>query len=140
MSVLAKRFNNLTLLRWQEIIDFLKLHYVLTSRNDSEYWQQHQKAESIPDSLQDALTLWRYQAPGLYESNQRFELFSSASKQYILYGMGFVTAQKQNDSLHQKQASMVQRLRSETLHKTEKLLNALPTNRQLLNNIKNNLS
>ncbi|MCQ8848372.1 tryptophan 7-halogenase [Alteromonas stellipolaris] len=139
MTVLANRFNNLTLLRWQEIIDFLKLHYVLTSRNDSEYWQQHQKADSIPDSLQDALTLWRYQAPGLYESNQRFELFSSASKQYVLYGMGFLSAQNQNDSIVQKQDAMVQRLRSETLHKTEKLLNALPLNRQLLNKLKHNL-
>lgn len=135
MSVLAKRFNTLTLERWQEIIDFLKLHYILSNRKDSEYWRAHQQADSIPESLQDALTLWRTQAPGLYETNQRFELFSSASKQYVLYGMGFNTEQKQFDQLCQKEASLIKRLRNETLHITEKLLNGLPTNRQFLSKI-----
>ncbi|ASP49346.1 tryptophan halogenase family protein [Cognaticolwellia beringensis] len=132
MSVLAKRFNNLTLQRWKEIIDFLKLHYVLSNRTDSEYWQAHQQLGSIPESLQESLQLWRSQAPGLYESNQRFELFSSASKQYVLYGMGFNTAPH---PLGQKEASLIKRLRNETLHNTEKLLSALPTNRQFLSKI-----
>ncbi|MEW6998619.1 tryptophan halogenase family protein [Colwelliaceae bacterium BS250] len=135
MSVLAKRFNRLTLQRWQEIIDFLKLHYILSNRRDSEYWQEHQQASSIPDSLQDALLLWRSQAPGLYETNERFELFSSASKQYVLYGMGFNTAPQ---PLSQKEASLIKRLRNETLHNTEKLLSALPTNRQFLTKVLQN--
>jgi tryptophan halogenase len=135
MTVLAKRFNTLTLQRWQEIIDFLKLHYVLTQRQDSEYWQEHQQSASIPESLQDALTLWRTQAPGLYESNQRFELFSSASKQYVLFGMGFSTEQYQYAQIQQKEASLIKRLRNETLHMTEKLLSGLPTNRQFLSRV-----
>lgn len=135
MTVLAKRFNTLTLQRWQEIIDFLKLHYVLTNRQDSEYWRQHQQADSIPESLKDALELWRTQAPGLYESNQRFELFSSASKQYVLYGMDFHTAQDHCESIHQKEAALVNRLRNETFQTTEKLLSALPSNRQFLSRL-----
>lgn len=133
MTVLAKRFNTLTLQRWQEIIDFLKLHYVLTKRTDSEYWRAHQQADSIPDSLQDALTLWRTQAPGLYETNQRFELFSSASKQYVLYGMGLSTDQFDSN---QKDTLAIKRLSNETLNMTEKLLSALPTNRQFLSGIR----
>ena len=113
----------------------MKLHYVLTNRTDSEYWRAHQQPDSIPVSLQDAMTLWRTQAPGLYESNQRFELFSSASKQYVLYGMDFHTALEQCD-LGRQEASMVKRLRNETLHTTEKLLSALPTNRQFLSGLK----
>ncbi|NQZ81544.1 MAG: tryptophan 7-halogenase [Colwellia sp.] len=135
MSVLAKRFNALTLQRWQEIIDFLKLHYILSNRTDSEYWRAHQQADSIPESLQDALTLWRTQAPGLYETNQRFELFSSASKQYVLYGMGFNTEQKHQAQIFQKEAAMIKRFRNETLHTTEKLLSALPTNREFLRRV-----
>ena len=129
MKVLAKRFNDLTLQRWQEIIDFLKLHYILSKRTDSAYWQAHQHIESIPETLQESLELWRSQAPGLYESNQRFELFSSASKQYVLYGMGFNTAQQ---SLNQKEFSFIKRLRNETRHSTEQLISALPTNREFL--------
>jgi tryptophan halogenase len=135
MTVLAKRFNLLTLQRWQEIIDFLKLHYVLTNRTDSEYWRAHQQPDSIPESLQDTMTLWRTQAPGLYETNQRFELFSSASKQYVLYGMGYHTAREQGD-LGRQEASMVKRLRNETLHTTEKLLSVLSSNRQFLSGLK----
>jgi hypothetical protein len=132
MKVLAQRFNTLTLERWQEIIDFLKLHYVLTKRKDSEYWLEHQKTNSIPDSLRESLELWRTQAPGLYETNQRFELFSSASKQYVLYGMDFHTELDYFDSVKQKDAALINRLRNETLQITEKLLSALPTNRQFL--------
>jgi tryptophan halogenase len=133
MAVLAKRFNSLTLQRWQEIIDFLKLHYVLSNRTDSEYWRAHQQPGSIPESLQEALALWRSQAPGLYETNQRFELFSSASKQFVLYGMGFNT--DQHAHIEQKEALIIKRLRNEILNTTERLLSGLPTNRQFLSGL-----
>ena len=135
MAVLAKRFNLLTSQRWQEIIDFLKLHYLLSNRRDSEYWRAHQSVQSIPDSLQESLLLWRTQAPGVYETNQRFELFSSASKQYVLYGMGFKVDQNCSTQISQKEDLLIKRLRNETLHSTEKLLGALPTNRQFLSRI-----
>jgi flavin-dependent dehydrogenase len=138
MTVLAKRFNTLTAQRWEEIIDFLKLHYVLSKREDSDYWRQHQQAASIPESLQDALTLWRTQGPGLYESNQRFELFSSASKQYVLYGMDFTSLQAQPAGFLGKEVPLAKRLRNETLHMTEKLLSTLPSNRQFLQRVVGN--
>jgi tryptophan halogenase len=62
-------------------------------------------------------------------------LFSSASKQYVLYGMGFHTALEQSD-LGRQEASTVKRFRNDTLHSTEKLLSALPTNRQFLSGLK----
>ena len=134
MAVLAKRFNALTMQRWQEIIDFLKLHYVLSHRKDSEYWQEHQRPESIPESLQEALTLWHTQAPGLYESNQRFELFSSASKQYVLYGMGF-----KSDYSHTPYVLDDTDFADYQFAKNKKLIDiavsTLPTNRELLNKI-----
>jgi 2-polyprenyl-6-methoxyphenol hydroxylase-like FAD-dependent oxidoreductase len=132
MTVLSKRFNALTLERWQEIIDFLKLHYLLSTRSDSEYWRAHQQPDSIPESLQEALTLWRSQAPGVYETNQRFELFSSASKQYVLYGMGFIAAAQSTSPLSQKEALLIKRLCNENRYNTEKLLSVLPSNRQFL--------
>ena len=35
MDIVATRFNDVTHYRWGRIIDFLKLHYVLTQRTDS---------------------------------------------------------------------------------------------------------
>jgi tryptophan halogenase len=77
--------------------------------------------------------LWRTQTPGLYETNQRFELFSSASKQYVLYGMGLSDIQVH---ANQKETLAIKRLRNETLSMTEKLLSALPSNRQFLAGIR----
>ena len=38
MDIVAARFNEVTAYRWGRIIDFLKLHYVLTQRTDSAFW------------------------------------------------------------------------------------------------------
>jgi len=91
MSVLAKRFNERTHYRWDRIIDFLKLHYCLTKRNDEAFWRDNQRPETIPDSLQELLDLWRYQYPWQEDFMHKDEVFPSASYQYVLYGMQFQT-------------------------------------------------
>ncbi|MCJ8272906.1 MAG: tryptophan 7-halogenase, partial [Psychrosphaera sp.] len=63
MDILAKRFNDKFEYRWQRIIDFLKLHYVLSQRTDSDYWHDNRQSSTVPDSLQALLSLWRYQSP-----------------------------------------------------------------------------
>ena len=51
MDIVSKRFNEKFLYRWDTIIDFLKLHYVLTKREDSDYWRDNANKNSTPDSL-----------------------------------------------------------------------------------------
>jgi hypothetical protein len=92
MAVVAKRFNREFSSRWEQIIDFLKLHYVLSQRTDSDYWRDNRSAESIPDTLAENLLLWRSRAPWYYDDNRRDDMFPSASYQYVLYGMGFKSA------------------------------------------------
>ena len=123
MQILARRFNAMTTQRWADIVDFLKLHYALSQRQDTAYWRDHQDRQSWPESLAESLALWESQPPWLYESREKYELFSSASKQYVLYGMGFSTTLAQPDS---QQAA---RLINETRRQTEKLLAGLPENR-----------
>jgi tryptophan 7-halogenase len=48
MDIVAKRFNDAFAYRWSRIIDFLKLHYVLSQRSDSSYWIDHRRAETQP--------------------------------------------------------------------------------------------
>jgi len=137
MLILAKRFNELTHARWIEIIDFLKLHYVLSDRTDSEYWRAHKEDSSIPDSLKESLVLWRTQSPWLYESSQKLELFSSASKQYVLYGMQFKAHQQSNSMLCDASLSTLNRFRNETYLTQQKLIKTLPTNREFLSSLNN---
>ena len=46
MPVVAKRFNTQMRYRWQRIIDFLKLHYMLTQRPEP-YWQAHREIRTL---------------------------------------------------------------------------------------------
>lgn len=135
MQVLGKRYNALTSERWVEIIDFIKLHYVLSERRDSPYWRAHADPGSWPDTLKDALQLWHSQPPGLLETNLRQELFSSASKQYVLYGMGFRSEQWQSGGKTTLHKPMIERVRREFMHNGDQLLAQLPTNRAYLSRL-----
>jgi len=89
MEIAAQRFNRTFRYRWEKVVEFLKLHYVLSSRSDTQYWIDARSPESIPDGLNDLLELWRYRAPSSYDFQSVEEVFPSASYQYVLYGMGF---------------------------------------------------
>lgn len=64
MDITAKRFNDTFLYRWARIIDFLKLHYILSKRTDNAFWIDNRDPATIPHSLQELMQLWRYQPPG----------------------------------------------------------------------------
>jgi hypothetical protein len=87
MDVVSKRFNEKMHYHWQGIIEFLKLHYVLSQRDDSDYWRANRDPSSCPESLTEKLLLWRQQAPWHDDAPRIDELFPSASYQYVLYGM-----------------------------------------------------
>jgi hypothetical protein len=132
MTTVAKRFNQRFMYHWERVIEFLKLHYVLSSRNDSAYWRDHYRQESIPERLSELLELWRYQPPSRHDFLQAEEVFPSASYQYVLYGMGFTTQQRptscQRDSFEQ-----AKRYFNENKIQLERQINGLPCNRELIN-------
>lgn len=134
MEITAKRFNEKFRYRWDRIIDFLKLHYVLSQRTDSDFWVDNRNADSIPDSLQELLALWQHHYPEHRDFSQIDEVFSTASHQYILYGMGFSTEGRVTSRLH----ANVEKAR-ELFQKNSKLasqsIRQLPTNRELLSQI-----
>ena len=88
MGIHARRFNELFRYRWDRIVEFLKLHYVLSQRQEP-YWRDHREAASVPARLADLLHIWRHQPPSSYDFPAANEVFPAASYQYILYGMGF---------------------------------------------------
>ena len=55
MKNAAAAFNEEFIGRWQQIIEFLKLHYALSQRTDTDYWREHQSAGSMPGSLAEKL-------------------------------------------------------------------------------------
>lgn len=131
MHITEQRFNQRFLYRWQRIIEFLKLHYVLSKRNDSEYWQNNRDEQTIPDRLKQLLSLWVYQEPSYNDFAEIEEIFPAASYQYILYGMGFKTQQRKttrrydNETISQRNLNSNQQL-------CQKYLAGLPSNRELI--------
>ena len=89
MDAVARRFNAKMRYHWERVIEFLKLHYALTRRTDSSYWQDCRDPATLPVDLADKLALWQQQPPWHDDAPRVDELFPSASYQYVLYGMGF---------------------------------------------------
>jgi tryptophan 7-halogenase len=135
IDIVAKRFNDAFTYRWERVIDFLKLHYVLSRRSDSAFWRENAAPATIPDRLRELLLLWKHQPPSRYDLHRIEEVFPSASYQYVLYGMGFrpeppATARRADDP---DRADAYFR---EAAALTGKMLGALPTNRELIGHIR----
>ena len=134
MDIVAKRFNEATHYRWARIIDFLKLHYILSQRTDSAFWIDNRDPASIPDSLKEQMELWRHRAPGDQDFMSNSEMFPAASYQYVLFGMGF---RMDVDNLPlQRGMDNAQRAFNQNATLKSKWTKALPTNRDLINKIK----
>lgn len=134
MDIIASRFNATTHYRWGRIIDFLKLHYVLTQRTDSDFWRDNVRDETIPDRLKELLLLWRYQSPWFHDEFDRAEeVFPAASYQYVLYGMGYRT--EVDPASLNRDHRLADRARRENAALTDKLCAGLPRHRDLINKI-----
>lgn len=133
MDVVARRFNTRMAYHWERIVEFLKLHYVLSRRDDSSYWQDCRDVATCPQGLSDKLSVWHQQPPWHDDSPRVDELFPSASYQYVLYGMGFDPKHPYpsgvNPERDQQRAMELIRSNSE---KTQQMLNLLPSNRELI--------
>ncbi|WP_435372290.1 tryptophan halogenase family protein [Saccharophagus degradans] len=135
MAIIAKRFNQTNTYRWQRIIDFLKLHYTLSKRTDSDFWIDNRAPNTNPDSLIELLELWKYHYPWHSDFDRAAEVFPSASYQYLLYGMQYPT-QSSHLGMSDKNITLANKLFTQNKALTQKLLSSLPSNRELINKIK----
>ncbi len=137
MDIVSKRYNRKFLRHWNQIIEFLKLHYVLSNRDDSPYWRDNHTATSIPEALSEKLTMWRYRSPWHPDAEAVDDLFPTASYQYILYGMGFVTEPRHTASHQQDQRNrQAAELFRKNAARAAQLQQAMPSNRELLNKVR----
>jgi tryptophan halogenase len=135
MRQAAQIFNETFSYRWERIVDFLKLHYVLSRREDSRFWIDNRTRGSIPDSLREALEFWQDHSPWHEDFSHREEVFSAASYQYILYGMGFAT-HTAPWLLNGADRDLARMKMNETAQYAKNLTAALPANRELLSKVR----
>lgn len=134
MEYAAKLFNETFAYRWRRVIEFLKLHYVLSSRTDSDFWHDNRSDWSVPAELRERLAFWQSQCPWRDDFQYRNEVFSAASYQYVLYGMGFATATPSWTLSVRGRAGAHEQF-AQARQQAGELMSALPTNRDLLERI-----
>jgi tryptophan halogenase len=135
MDVMARQFNATFTHHWMRIIEFLKLHYVLTRRTDTDFWRDNVAASSIPDGLAEQLELWRHHSPGPQDFTHAREVFSWPSYQYVLHGMGFASRQPRIDPAAPDTA-LAQRFVTRMARARDDLRTRAPRHRDLLRAIR----
>ena len=79
-------YNRLAETQFEQVRDFLVLHYHATRRSDSPFWRDAQ-TRAIPDSLAERIALWRRRGR-LFRWED--DLFAEASWVAVLLGQGIV--------------------------------------------------
>lgn len=130
MAGAAERFNARCSYRWGRIVDFLKLHYVLSERTEP-YWADHRDRETWTPRLAELLERWRREPPSREDFPQAREIFPAASYAYVLYGMGFETKPPPHPRRRDAPARARARLTEVERH-AARCLAGLPANGHLL--------
>ncbi|GAC16593.1 tryptophan halogenase family protein [Aliiglaciecola lipolytica] len=91
MPLAANKFNKKVRLAWDKVLDFIKLHYCISQREDSDFWQDHRQSSSMSEQLAEDLARWQWQLPNQYDFTERAAIFNLENYLYVLYGMNFKT-------------------------------------------------
>lgn len=88
-EVTAKLFNRAMGQRYENAVEFIKMHYYLTKRDDNDFWIDNKRPETAPQSLLDKLELWQTRVPCWADFDSSYDMFKLESYQYVLFGMNF---------------------------------------------------
>ena len=132
MDLEARKFNEIFHYRWARIIDFLKLHYVLSQRMEP-YWVDNRNPETMSNRLADYLEVWKHRPPSQYDFEQNAEVFPASSYQFVYYGMGRPPAV--HPTLKPLVQDVLKKQMQTVLRKQRAFAAGLPTNRALLKSL-----
>ncbi len=85
---LQDRFNKRLEAFYDEVRDFVAMHYITAKRRDTPYWQAAANDLAIPDRLKDKLERWKTVLPGPDDFEQTY-LFGFWSYLIVLFGKGW---------------------------------------------------
>lgn len=88
---LRRGYNEAVAYTWERVIDFVQMHYHLSDRSDSDFWQENRRSAHLSDVLRERLAKWAIRHPLKSDFASRFDLFDVDNHLYVLYGMHFAT-------------------------------------------------
>ena len=81
------KYNRLISDLYDELRDFIVLHYTLSSRRDTPFWRDATDPERRSPALQALLNLWHDKVPHTTDINRRMSLFGPHNYFFILAGL-----------------------------------------------------
>jgi tryptophan halogenase len=129
MPLLSKRYNQVLGYAWERVIDFVKMHYCLSDRSDSEFWIRNRDPETLSDMLRERLELWQHFYPKNLDFFSKFEIFDAENYLYVLYGMRYPTIA---GKVPPEQLTQCAQITRDLRKQTEGLSRHLPDHRALL--------
>lgn len=134
LAVSAKRFNASITQMWESTCDFIKLHYCISKRDDSQFWRDNRNTNSISSELEAKLQIWSHKVPSQFDFQYSVDSFRLDNFLYVLYGMNY-----QTDLRHEKykfsQQSAVKQLQNEVAQGVSFCKSNLQSHRKLLEHI-----
>lgn len=80
-----KRYNQSMEGTYNEVLDFICLHYALGNRTDSQYWIDARESLQVPDTLAENMELWKSVPPHPLDLRTG-HLFDASTYQAVLMG------------------------------------------------------
>lgn len=131
------RYNKVATELYDEVRDFICLHYALGNRTDSQYWIDAREELAVPDSLAANLELWKRALPTRYDLESS-QLFSHSVYHAVLLGKkvyetGFAAPPESSVTLKRNQwRDYVKQVR----RGIDQAVRTLPDHKTLLTNIR----
>jgi tryptophan halogenase len=87
-DALINRYNTIFDRSFYEVRDFLIIHYILSKRDDTPFWNHVRSETVIPNSLSEKLEFFKEQLPSM--AGLSLDVFPPQSWTSILAGMGYL--------------------------------------------------
>jgi len=120
-------YNQRTRLEYEQVRDFLVLHYYVTRRNDSPFWD-YCRTMDVPQSLKERIEIYQQNARVYRHDN---EVFGDASWFAVMHGQGLEAKGNHPLANLMEDAELSRRMTS--IHDTwQKCLQSMPTHQAFI--------
>ena len=131
---MSQLFNRSMTEWFESTFDFIKLHYYLSRREDSDFWIDNRNPETISDRLSHQLEMWRTRPTNRMDMRQIRPTFGAGSYNQILFGLDFIPDLTGEDFIYPfKNLADIQF--SQNASQVARELQTLPSHRDLINSI-----
>lgn len=134
MEHMSRLFNGQMTEWFKTTFDFVKLHYSLSRRSDSEFWIDNRNPKTNSDRLNRQLEMWQNRPVNRMDITQTRATFGAESYNQILFGMDSVADISGNENIYPHQ-DIANTLAQQITQQTKLALDNLPRHRDLMNSI-----